>query len=60
MKKKCPSCKGDGFIMIDETPEECKRCEGEGQIESGDILFEMMGKIAHNCNPTILAIYGNR
>lgn len=56
MKKECPSCKGDGFEMIDETPEDCMRCSGTGEINPND-LFEQMVALVTPINQAMLQAF---
>jgi DnaJ-class molecular chaperone len=57
MKKKCPTCNGDGFKMIEETPEDCERCAGTGEVIIYD-LFEIIECITP-LNKVIINAYTN-
>jgi RecJ-like exonuclease len=60
--KQCPICKGNGYIMIDEAPEECPTCDGTGEVPDNqngkdeppeDSLFEQMANLVRPFNKFI-------
>lgn len=57
MKKQCEKCKGEGFILVDETPEECSTCEGTGEVEEQPDYFQMFADLVKPINKVISQLY---